>query len=134
MTTLDTKPRVISEELSLKRWFMVTRSLTFQMLPHWVPPTSLKAKNLVLIPYIHALLQNNLILHCFLDKFLESCSQRPLYHYVFFKALLNIIFSVKAFWISHWKKFPLSMSSFSNFLSHLAHSTWQRSYLLTCLA
>lgn len=37
MTTLGIKPGDFREELRPERWFMITRSLTFQMLPDMAP-------------------------------------------------------------------------------------------------
>lgn len=69
MTTLDTTPGDIREELRPKRWFMVIRSLTFRMLPDVAPAHLSNDKYLLLIPCMHVLLQTILITHCFLDLF-----------------------------------------------------------------
>lgn len=71
MTTLDTKPGGIREELRPKMWFMVTRSLTFQMLSDMAPAHFSNDKYLLLSPSTHHLSQNHLITDCFLDIFLR---------------------------------------------------------------
>lgn len=69
VTTLDTTPGDIREELRPKRWFMVIWSLTFRMLPDTAPAHLSNDKYLLLIPWMHVLLQTILITHCFLDMF-----------------------------------------------------------------
>ena len=124
MTNLFTKPGDIREKSSPQKVVQGQKRFDIPDPPRHGPSPPLGRQIFSAISLHSTLLQTNLITHVFQTCFLEYCSQRSSYLYVS-SGLGKISPSPWNFpWISSWKKFPLSLSSFSNFLSHLAHSTW----------